>query len=582
MTDQILSQAFYQYKFKLEEFLKNLHQFTFDINANEFQQIVSNLRTNVNDPFLFVVVGEVKSGKSSFINALLKEDICKVDAAPCTDVVQQLVYADEKSEVSLNPHLKRIGLPVDILKTIAIVDTPGTNTIIKHHHEITQKFIPNGDLVLFVFPAKNPHTQSSWDLLDYVNEEWRKRVVFILQQADLARPEELRTNIEKVKEYAIKRNIASPRIFAASAEWEMAGDQRSGFEDIRKFIRETITGGRHFQLKLQSILDTAGSVISKIESSLIERKRQFENDKLIVEKVKARLATGEQQSTYEIKSLINRLVSNYERISDEVKIEFTEGLSLIVLFKKAFNSIFSKEQSINTWIKDLQKRFERRLNATFEDIASDGAQHFLEGIRQLLHSLLEELNRIKSAQRGNEELYIRIGQRRQEVIEDVRRKVTELLEHNSFIDSLRSGPGSIAPTIMGGGVLAIIGAIILTATHGAFFDITGGLLTGTGVVLAGGMLLFKRGKIIRQFERGLDESKKQFESELIERLTTKLKIVYEDIDRSFIEFYDFVQLEQEKLLPLMDDFEDMQESYLQLSSLVNSISQKSSVEASKI
>lgn len=575
MSDQILSNVYYKYKFSLEEFLKTLHQFTIDTNASAFQQIVSNLRSNINEPFLFVVVGEVKSGKSSFINALLGEDICKVDAAPCTDVVQELVYADEKTEVNLSPHLRRIGLPADILKTIAIVDTPGTNTIIKHHHEITQKFIPNGDLVLFIFPAKNPHTQSSWDLLDYVSEEWRKRVVFILQQADLARPEELATNIEKVKEYAIKRNISSPKIFAASAEWEKNREERSGFEDIRRFIRETITGGRHFQLKLQSILDTAGSVIAKVDDSMVQRKNQFEGDKLIVEKVKARLATGEQQSTYEIKSLINRLVSNYERISDEVKIEFTEGLSLVVLFKKSFNAIFNKDQSMTNWIKELQKRFERRLNTTFEEIASDGAQHFLEGIRQLLQGLLEELNRIKSGQKGNEDLYIRIGQRRQEVIDDVRRKVTELLEHNSFIYSLKSGPGRIAPTIMGGGVLAIIGTIILTATHGAFFDITGGLLTSTGLLLAGGMLLFKKGKIIRDFERGLDESKKQFESELNERLTTKLKIVYEDIDRSFIEFYEYVNQEEERLIPLMDQLQEIQEDYTRLRNMVNSISDES-------
>ena len=97
-----------------------------------------------------------------------------MDAAPCTDVIQQIVYAPEKSQVSLNEHLRRVALPNEILKTIAIVDTPGTNTIIRHHQEITHKFIPNSDLVMFVFPAKNPHTLTSWELLDFVSEEWRR------------------------------------------------------------------------------------------------------------------------------------------------------------------------------------------------------------------------------------------------------------------------------------------------------------------------------------------------------------------------------------------------------------------------
>ncbi len=217
MSSQLINEMFSIYKFKLADYLKQLHDFTIDVGNKEFQQIVSGLRANINEPFLFVVVGEVKSGKSSFINALLKENVCKVDAAPCTDVVQKLEYSENKSETILSEYYKRIGLPAEILKSIAIVDTPGTNTIIKHHQEITQKFVPNSDLVLFVFPAKNPHTQSAWDLLDYVSDEWKKRVVFILQQADLARQDELSTNIEKVKEYAIQRGISSPIVFTTSA-----------------------------------------------------------------------------------------------------------------------------------------------------------------------------------------------------------------------------------------------------------------------------------------------------------------------------------------------------------------------------
>ena len=44
-----------------------------------------------------------------------------------------------------------------------------------------------------------------------------QKVVFILQQADLARPEELSINTEKVKKYAIQRGISAPLVFATSA-----------------------------------------------------------------------------------------------------------------------------------------------------------------------------------------------------------------------------------------------------------------------------------------------------------------------------------------------------------------------------
>lgn len=104
------------------------------------------MRTNINEPFLFVVVGEVKAGKSSFVNALLQADICKTAADPCTDVIQQIVYSEDEFEQPRGQYLRKIGLPNEILKTLSVVDTPGTNTIVENHQEITKDFIPNSDL----------------------------------------------------------------------------------------------------------------------------------------------------------------------------------------------------------------------------------------------------------------------------------------------------------------------------------------------------------------------------------------------------------------------------------------------------
>lgn len=564
MHADLINENFSVYKFKIIDFLKVLHQFTIEVGNQEFQKVISNSRSNIYEPFLFVVVGEVKAGKSSFINALLKDDICKVDAAPCTDVVQKLEYSESRNEKQLSEFYKRIGVPAEILKSIAIVDTPGTNTIIKHHQEITQKFVPNSDLVLFVFPAKNPHTQSAWDLLDYVSDEWKKKVVFILQQADLARPDELETNTEKVKEYAIKRGIDSPMVFSTSAILELEGKENSGFEEVRNFIQNTITGGKHLKLKLQSILETADQVISKSGESLKQLKATLDKDLAFAIKIKLRLETGEKHSTYEIKSLVERLVSNYDKVSYEVKDEFEEGLSIISLFKRTFGAIFNKDSSIKNWIEELQKRFESKLKTSFEQIADDGAKHFLNGIRQLLQTLIDELD-IKEQQKiKKDELYIKIGEERIEVIQDVKSKVTDLLANDSFTTFLNSNPSTLAPTAMGGGLLAIVGTIILSTTQIAFLDITGGILTTAGLLIAGGVLLFKKSKIIKQFKEGLDSGKVKFERELTEKLNGKLSLIYEDINRSFVPFYEYTETEKNRLMPLVENLEIVREKFLKL------------------
>ena len=110
---------------------------------------------------------------------------------------------------------------MDILKDIAIVDTPGTNTIIDHHQEITENFIPTSDLIVFVFEAKNPYRESSWKFFDFIKEEWHKKVIFILQQKDLLNEDDLQTNINGVREQASRKGMIDAPIFAVSALQEL-------------------------------------------------------------------------------------------------------------------------------------------------------------------------------------------------------------------------------------------------------------------------------------------------------------------------------------------------------------------------
>ena len=172
MSPLFESQEAKEFNDKLIKAVDALYDITSKINHEELKQTVSDVRARINDPYMFVIVGEVKAGKSSFINALLdsKEEICKVAPSPMTDTIQQITYGPEQKIEEINPYLKRIYQPIEILKEIAIVDTPGTNTIIDHHQEITEKFIPSSDLIVFVFESKNPYRQSSWEFFDYINE----------------------------------------------------------------------------------------------------------------------------------------------------------------------------------------------------------------------------------------------------------------------------------------------------------------------------------------------------------------------------------------------------------------------------
>ena len=561
MTNPVLNDRFLVLKDRIDDFLKHFHQTLVRLESEPLVEIISELRSGLNEPFLFVVVGEVKSGKSSFINALLGDPICQVDAAPCTDVIQQIVFSETRFEEKIHPLLTKIGLPLPILQSIAIVDTPGTNTVIENHQAITRNFVPHSDLVLVVFPAKNPYTRSAWDLLDYIREDWRKRTVFILQQADLARPDEIQTNLTRVRELALQKGIADPYIFATSAEFELQGADGSGFEAVRRFIRETITGGRHYRLKLASILESADHVSEKVEQSLAERRQRLAADQATVDKVKQRLASGHKQSAYELKTLIGRLTEAYHQAARTMIRDFSDGLAFRRLFERSVRATFGRKASIKKWLEKLEAHFEADLGRRTETLTEEGATHFVEGLQFLLQQLLKELDAIEPATIAEDHLFRRIDQRRAEVIDAVKGNMAELIGGESFSTRDLQATDSLGPSLVGGSALTAMGAFFLIVTHGLFFDITGGLLTGTGLLLAGGVMFVRRNKLIAQLEANLDMGGEQFAAELNERLSTRLNLIFDDIDRNFLALYEYVAQEAARLEPVFDQLQDLKQQH---------------------
>ena len=118
--------------------------------------------------FLLVVVGEFNAGKSAFINALLGQSVLKEGVTPTTTQVNILHYGDTRGQEVIDENLHVITAPVPFLSEISIVDTPGTNAIIREHEEITSKFMPRSDLVFFITSADRPFTESERSFLEKI------------------------------------------------------------------------------------------------------------------------------------------------------------------------------------------------------------------------------------------------------------------------------------------------------------------------------------------------------------------------------------------------------------------------------
>lgn len=225
---------------------------------------------NLEETFLLVVVGEFNSGKSSILNALLGQDVLEEGVTPTTDRISILVHGPEdrstpyqtglEAGLTVDEYVVRRELPFQFLEGVALVDTPGTNAVIRRHQALTEGFLPRADLVLFMTSADRPFTESERQFMALA-KAWGRKVIVVVNKVDLL---ETPAQLEEVESF-VSRNArevlgSAPRVFMVSVRrheraLETGGD--SGFDALQGFLRETLQERDRARLKLLSPIGVA-------------------------------------------------------------------------------------------------------------------------------------------------------------------------------------------------------------------------------------------------------------------------------------------------------------------------------------
>ncbi len=547
-------------KEQLEHTVGTLLEITKTIGHKELESTVKDIKDRIDDPFMFVIVGEVKAGKSSFINALLssKKEICKVAASPMTDTIQQIVYGEEESIVDINQYLKRITQPVEILKEIAIVDTPGTNTIVDHHQEITEKFIPASDLIVFVFESKNPYRQSAWDFFDFIKDEWKKKIIFILQQKDLMQPDDLVTNINGVREYALQQGITDPNVFPVSALLEQQDKlEESGFIPVRNYIYDNITGGKAPYLKVLNNADTALNINDKIYKGVILRKEQFESDLRFRNDIRDTLDHQENKTRRQVSVLVENLLASYDKITAAKRKELSTGSGVFSMLKRSITSKFGSADSPKQWLEGIAESLEKNLNTEFKDKLQEGVVDIADSIQDMGKLIDAKIKNSETILRDNHEIFSDIAERRANVLKDLQQAFSGFLKssENFYDNDLIDGANNIAPNIAKGGGIAIVGLILTGLTNTMVLDVTGGILTAIGFVFAGVTVGLNRNKIIKGYDHEVGIGRGKIKDEISSKLNAYTQRIKEKINDNFYKFDKLLDDEGKVIKHLEDEHE---------------------------
>src|SRR5512133_1084810 len=225
--------------------------------------------------FLLVVVGEFNAGKSALVNALLGERILPEGATPTTSRVTLVKWGEKAVEQVVDENFSIYTYPLPLLKELNIVDTPGTNAVIRYHERLTDEFVPRSDLVLFTTSADHPLTESERQFLERILA-WGKKVVFVLNKADILENE---SALEEIRSFVIKHATLVlkdiPEFFPVSARMaqralsEPDTEQRSrlraasGLDALEQYINSTLDDKKRLQLKFNNPLGVAENLITQ-------------------------------------------------------------------------------------------------------------------------------------------------------------------------------------------------------------------------------------------------------------------------------------------------------------------------------
>jgi small GTP-binding protein len=392
---------------KIRSVLTELHEEAAALDpAGEIAKNAKLVREHVDEFFLLVVIGEVKSGKSSFINSLLGEKVQAEGPLPLTDRIWVLRHGERPSERIRDEFVYEKMHPNRLLKLFNMVDTPGTNSIIQRHGEITLSFIPKADLTLFVTSIDRPFSESERIFLNYVNATWRKKVIFVLTKIDTRDEADVEPVVEFIKSNCKRFLDFEPRVFPISAKYAQQAREtgnaelltKSGLPALEDFLASSLAEQERLQLKLSSPAEAGLALLDQLDALARERRALLERDFQSLSDLDSQIV----QAATELKERYNGYIVKLYDLLREFERRGKNFLETVIRVQNfgllrdhdAFQRRFEKEV-----VADLKEEIQRVMHEATDWLMKEQIALFERSMRYLAERLVIEKYRDRVASR---------------------------------------------------------------------------------------------------------------------------------------------------------------------------------------
>lgn len=571
----ILSKREQELRVREQELLQRLaialERFGSDVGADDLRRF-QEAREQLTGLFLLVVAGEFNSGKSSFINALLAERVLPEGVTPTTDRINILRHGPQVTEQLREAYLLERTHPADVLREINIVDTPGTNAIIRRHEELTRDFVPRSDLVLFVTSADRPFTESERAFLEQIRQ-WGKKIIFIVNKIDiLTHPQERDEVTRYVEENAAGLLGESPQIFAVSSRQAIdargnggmdgpgtrgAGGggrtdeapeelwQRSGFGEVEDYLLNTLDQEERVRLKLLNPLNVGLRLASKYKDATFERLKLLAQDVEALQNIDQQLALFHQEMLRDFDPRLARLdllLSDMERRG----MRFFEEAIRIGRIKSLMDSEGVKRAFEREVIGETPREMEEEVGRVIDWIVERNLK-----LWQDISGYIErrQLTRHREGMIGD--VGPSFSYNRQALLDSIGRVAREVVgSYNREAESRTIAndiQGAFATTALAQAGAIGLGTFVVTVVTGAAADVTG-ILLATALAIGGFYVLpRKRRQAQRDFQRRISQLKTHLKDGLTRQVHLELEQSTGRINEAIAPYRRFVQSQQQLL-----------------------------------
>lgn len=521
------------------------------INHAGHAALVESIR-QLDELFLLVIAGEFNSGKSAFINALLGQKLQPEGVTPTTDQIYLLRYGETQQRVPGENGVWIQTAPVELLSKLTVVDTPGTNAIVREHEALTSEFIPRSDLVLFVTSADRPFTESERAFLEQIRN-WGKKIVLVINKIDILGSE---ADVDQVIAFVTNsaRSLIGDvaAVFPVSARLAQAAKNGrpdkwtpSRFEPLETYIRETLDDAGRFRLKLLNPLGVGARLTREQLADLNADLSTLTEDSKLLDDIRGQTVYYDEDMQRNFKARIAEIDGLLLGMEKRGLTFFDDRLRLgripDLLRSKQLEQDFQQEV-----VADTPRQIEDRVNELVDWMVQ-------QDLRQWT-AVADHLGRKRDVHQGrivgDAPREGTLAYDRQRLIDSIGRATREAV--NSYDETREAAElaASARQAVVNAGLAGVgasLGVVIAIVAHTAFLDFTG-IIAGIAAAALGLLVLpARKRKAKSEFSEKLTDLRERLVTNLEQQFDREMRRSTQRIEDTIAPFDRFVRSERDRL-----------------------------------